>query len=82
MPDIFRGDYVDLPDATVTVNRFALDLKIVDSIDQKTTLADHQGIAKRLVWPDVLATLTLPQRRRVLQAALAEVVAIKVESVS
>lgn len=78
MPDLFKDAIVNLVDLPVTMNRFALEFHVTDSKNQQSTLLTHRG-AGRLVWPDVLATLTAPQRRRVIEQAIEAVIAIKLE---
>jgi hypothetical protein len=78
MPDIMNHRIVDLPDQSVTVNRFAVEFTIVDSETQAEVKLDRRG-GNRLVWPIGLAALTPAERRRVIQAAIQEWIAIEIE---
>lgn len=78
MPDLLNYRIVDLPDATITVNRFAVEYRAVDSETQRTTRRNREG-ANRLVFPNGLSALTAAQRRRVLEAAINEWIKIDLE---
>jgi hypothetical protein len=78
VPDILDHQIVNLPDATITVNRFAVEFQIVDSQTQQQLILDRRG-GNRLVWPTGLASLTVTERRRVIEAAIREWIAIEME---
>lgn len=79
MPDLLQHRIINLPDTPVTVNRFAVEYRMVDSQDQAVLRSDRLG-ANRLVWPDGLALLSSTQRRRVIEAAIREWITIEVEA--
>jgi len=61
--------------ATINVPRFAVELTVNDS-RTGTVLNDFTG-ANRLVWPDVITTLTAAQRRALLEQVMVQIVAMK-----
>ena len=61
MPDLLGFKITVLGAASVSVPRHQIEAKIVDSVTQKTVLADFTG-ANALVFPAVLATLTASDR--------------------
>jgi hypothetical protein len=78
MPDIMDHQVVNLPDQSITVNRFAVEFVIVDSETQQQIKLDRRG-GNRLVWPNGLANLTVAERRRVIGAAIREWIEIEME---
>jgi hypothetical protein len=80
LPDILDHQIVDLPDATITVNRFGVRFRIVDSETQRDLKLDRRG-GNMLVWPTGLGSLTGPERRRIIEAAIREWINIEIEKV-
>ena len=74
MPDILDFVVTDLTDATVTVNRFRIDFRICQSDPGQATVSTLS-----LTWPNVVATLTATQKKRVYTAAITEILRIKCE---
>lgn len=76
--DIMGFDVTDLPNQSLTVNRFAIEFNLVDSQTQQAVLLDRKA-GNRLVWPNGLSGLTVAERRRVIRAAIDEWLRIEIE---
>lgn len=68
MPDILDQSFEVLGTATITIPRVALSVRVVDSHDQRISVADLTG-ANRIIFPDALASLSQEQVIGLLQRA-------------
>lgn len=72
----FKGTTVTgLAAANINVPRFAVELQVVDSTTG-ALLSDFTG-ANRLVWPDIITTLTPAQRRQLLETVMISIISMK-----
>lgn len=72
----FKGlSVTSLAAANINVPRFAVELQVVNS-QSGALLNDFTG-ANRLVWPDVITTLTPAQRRDLLELVMTQIITMK-----
>ena len=75
------ADFLDLnvtagSNINVNVQRFTVEVRVVDSQNQNTVIADFTG-ANAIVWPNVLGTLTAAQRRALLKQLMMRIILVK-----
>ena len=75
MPDFQNLVITDLPDASLTVNRFRIEVRVTDS-QTGALLQDFTG-PNALTFPGVLATLTARQRRTILRGLVRQIILMK-----
>lgn len=70
-----------LGNTTVSVPQVEVECRVVDSQTQAER-ADYTGVAKKLVWPAVMSTLTVAERREVMEVIIQKVLELKLRALS